>query len=255
MEKPKLTVSRGPDGFGSQFLSIVSGIAYAKRYNLEYLHTPLQQIKLADKPFAQNLELDRANKLIEQILKNLNIKTRTNENCKMALHFHDVIRTEGCGYFYNEELFKILQDAYPKETYPIEFKNKHIIAIHIRRGSDITKQSEPTRWIDSNIYDDLINELINIYPNSEIHTFSWNDPNLKERKQLIKHVVNSGERFIDDFNMLVHSDILVVGSSSFSMVAGMFNKNIVICDEIIHQVTNPIPPNWINNFKEIFKGK
>ena len=39
---------------------------------------------------------------------------------------------------------------------------------------------------------------------------------------------DGGKEFLSDFNALVHADILLVGSSTFSTSAGFFNKNLVL---------------------------
>ena len=54
---------------------------------------------------------------------------------------------------------------------------------------------------------------------------------------------------------LVHADILVVGSSTFSISAGMFNKNMVLCDKAICRLyrswATPFPSKWQSQFKSI----
>jgi hypothetical protein len=97
--------------------------------------------------------------------------------------------------------------------------------------------------------------LLSKYPNAKIHIFSWTDPKLEiYSHNIIYHIVNSGERFIDDFNCLVHADILIAGSSAFSISAGMFNKNTTIINDNIHKLSYmyaPVPLSWIQNSIDI----
>jgi hypothetical protein len=97
--------------------------------------------------------------------------------------------------------------------------------------------------------------LLSKYPNAKIHIFSWTDPKLEiYSNNIIYHIVNSGERFIEDFNCLVHADILIAGSSAFSISAGMFNKNITIINDNIHKLSYmyaPVPSSWIKNSIDI----
>ena len=84
----------------------------------------------------------------------------------------------------------------------------------------------------------------------EIFPFELRDEDIEE---IIYHISNDGGFFLDDFNGLVYSDLLVIGSSSFSMSAGLFNKGIVICNEELFKCTDPIPTQWIDNYNKILK--
>jgi hypothetical protein len=133
---------------------------------------------------------------------------------------------------------------------PLADSTKTNIAIHIRRGGDIKENDKEHRWVDSSVYNNLIIRLSKIIQNAHFHIFSWGNPELNvEVENLTYHTVNSGEKFIDHFNSLVHSDILVVGSSTFSISAGFFNKNKVICHESLCKLNKtPIPQQWIHNY-------
>lgn len=68
----KISVSRGLDGFGSQFLSVVSCMIYAKKYNMEYVHQPFSGIKLVGMNNFTNIP--KLNGFINNIVFNLGYK-------------------------------------------------------------------------------------------------------------------------------------------------------------------------------------
>lgn len=261
-----ITIRRGNDGFGSQLFSIISGLAYCVKNNCQYTHSQIDNIKLIDKDEFQNDELSKSNSMINEIISNLGMDSKRTD-CQVYPFLHNHIFDTGVDEFFTEEFIKLLNDSY-KCSKPELFKNdKFNVAIHIRRGDDIPTTTNPNfvdfqqnyneRWIKSEVYDELILELNKKISNVMFHIFSWNDPKLTVSLPNIKyHTVTNGEKFIDDFNLLVHSDLLVVGSSTFSISAGFFNSNKVICHESLCKLPKtPIPSMWINNYNKILKDE
>jgi hypothetical protein len=245
-----LTIKRGNDGFGSQLFSIISGISYCENKGIKYLHSKIENIKLVDKESFQNEEIPILNDVINQIIINMGFDFYNGENCEIKPFLHDVIFDDGVDNYFTDNLLTKLNLSYIHD-YPIMYdSNLTNIAIHIRRGDDINEEDKSYRWIDSLIYDNLIIELNGIIENPHFHIFSWGNPNLSITiPNITYHTVNSGEKFIEHFNCMVHSDILVVGSSTFSISAGFFNKNKVICHESLCKLyKTPIPTQWINNY-------
>ena len=256
-----ITIKRGNDGFGSQLFSIISGIAYAEVMNLNYLHSEIENIKLVNDINFQNLELNKCNELINGIIKNLNLKHITDSDLVVVRpFFHDIISKEGVDKYFNEEFLKKLQNSYISNK-PIYYNNNETnIAIHIRRGADILDNDKTHRWINGDLYSKMIIKLNKVYPDAKIHVFSWEQPDLIDfneniKQKLVYHISDNGGVFIEDFNALIHSDILIVGSSTFSLCAGLFNKNLVLCDETIFKLINtPFPTDWIEYFSKILKN-
>lgn len=250
-----INIVRGNDGFGSQLFSIISGIAFSKKNNYQYMHTELQGIKLLDKPDCQNKELDRANKLINDIIINLKLPFKTqNDKCLTRPFFHEEILNFGVEHFYNQSFLDLLSSSYPLSKPSYYSKDATNIAIHIRRGSDIFHPGDiKARIVENDIYENIIRILDKKIKNPIFHIFSWSDPNLNlTQSNIIKHISKSGDVFLDDFNALVHSDILVVGSSTFSISAGFFNKNMVLCDTQLCKLNKtPYPTIWNDNFKRM----
>ncbi len=256
-----ITIKRGDDGFGSQLFSVISGIAYAEFANLNYLHSEIENIKLVGVDAPQNFELKKCNELINGIIENLNLRHKTNNDTAIVRpFFHDVIFKEGVDKYFNEEFLKKLQNSYISKRPDYYEGNKTNIAIHIRRGADIMDNDRTHRWIEGDLYNEIIIKLNKTYPDAIIHIFSWNKPDLADFEEsisskLVYHTSDRGDVFVDDFNALVNSDILVVGSSTFSLSAGLLNKNLVLCDGDIFKLANtPFPTSWINNYKKTIKN-
>lgn len=247
-----ITIRRGDDGFGSQLLSILSGIAYSKINNHTYYHSPIENIKLVGNDINQNKEIPLINEFLDAFIKNLNIKYNTYDKyCIVRPFFHSEILENG-EIYYNKNFTNYINSAYPLPKPEYYNNNKHNIAIHIRRGDDILEKDMAVRWIDSEVYDNIIEKIKIKYPNSQIHIFSWRDPKIKNKDNIIFHTSESGDTFLSDFNGLVWSDILIVGSSTFSIAAGLLNKNTVAIDNSIYKLKAMyIPKFWYETFKEI----
>jgi hypothetical protein len=253
-----ITVNRGNDGFGSQLMSIISGLAYAKTNNLNYLHTPIQEIKLLDKDTFQNTDLNESNILVNNIIKKLGYLNYTGvEDCSSKPFYHDIIYKEGADKYYTDLFLNELKMAYEKEP-PSYYNNNFNIGIHIRRGKDIFNDNDiNARIIPNKIYEKTINILQKIYAEAKIHIFSWTDPKLNINTNNVEfHISDTGDKFLNDFNALVHSDILFVGSSTFSISAGFFCKGIVVCGEQFCKLNDtPLPTKWKTNYKMIIENE
>lgn len=120
-----------------------------------------------------------------------------------------------------------------------KFKNKINIAIHIRvynemddKGADNNYEKGLTTrfYLDSSFYIRLINKLKDLYKDSEIHIFSQNkyfDIRYKDLRKLEYLNFHLDMDNFATFHHLCKADVLVLGLSSFSHLAGYYNKNIV----------------------------
>jgi hypothetical protein len=248
-----LTIKRGPDGFGSQLFSIISGILYSNYKNYKYYHTKIENIKLVDKVSYQNDEIILANKLIDNFINNMGYESLLDKQCDTLPFTHDLIFDEGSELFFTESIMDKLKNSYFFDS-KTNFDNEKInVAVHIRRGNDVLESDKTFRWIESSVYDDLIYKINSKIENVHFYVYSWNEPNLSINiPNLTYKTVESGNRFIDDFHELVNSNILVVGSSTFSISAGFFNKGMVICDNTLCKLhKTPIPQKWKENFNKL----
>lgn len=121
----------------------------------------------------------------------------------------------------------------------LQFKNKMNIAIHIRVYSEMDDSCDNYNYhnaktarfyLDANFYIKLINKLKDIYKNAEFHIFSQNNYFDVRYKDLRKLEFLNFHLNMDNFATFHHlckADVLVLGTSSFSHIAGFYNKNII----------------------------
>lgn len=251
-----ITVRRGRDGFGSQLYAIIIGYIATQHINKKYYYSNFSDLTVPLRNNSINL-----NNLLESLMKNLNIENvltkNINESCLQIQLPYACVNQDS---FLKNNLKK-LQDAWPLKK-PNYLENNHNICIHVRRGIDVNK-NDKHRWQDSSFYENMLKILFSKYPNSKIHIFSWGDPGLShiENKNLIIHN-SDGYDFVDDYNALVHTDILVVAGSTYSISAAFFNKNLVLCSNDIVKFNSPdsmnckkapFPIDWENNYNKILK--
>lgn len=253
-----ITTQDNGDGFGSQCLARIAGIVYANYHNLNYVHFPINKIILEDNPSQSRCaELENVNILLDSIMRNFGVACITDLDSSVKIdtydrvNFYNEINSNPKQYF-TQEIVDKFKNSYHQNC-PEYYKNEKLnISIHIRRGNDI-RSEDFFRYVESDIYDDIIEKLLKKYENSIIHIFSWNDPQIKVQSDRITyHITDDGGEFMSHFNGLVHADILLVGASTFSICAGFFNKNIVLYNKKISRMhVNPFIPVWENNYYEI----
>lgn len=132
-----------------------------------------------------------------------------------------------------------LYDQANKDRPLIYNENKINIAIHIRVYSDLDNTCDnynyhngitPRFYLTSDYYIKLIEKLKDKYDNAEFHIFSQEKYFDVRYKDLRKIPYLNFHLTMDNFSTFHHlckADVLVLGSSSFSHVAGFYNKNDV----------------------------
>jgi hypothetical protein len=206
------TVKGKTDGFGSQYQSILSGIAYCAYKNYVYIHTPLTTLD-------HNGDLGRANEFMGINSYNSSIK------CNIVVPYEQIVHySETPSIYYTDAVLEFIRTQYFKNKKPqIEIPD---IAIHIRRG-DVTKNKNTERYTDNNYYKELIKKIKIKYPTYTITIFSegkyedFIELGLKE-----KHFRLNTDLF-ETFHSLVCAKVLIQSFSSFSYCAGLINKNTV----------------------------
>jgi len=253
------------EGVGSQYHKIITLYAVAKKNNIKYIHIPIQIGHNYDndvqwdekwdhmfnfKKLSYNHEIDINNIVKEFTTDNypFQLILQENNDNKLYFYFHTFKIFDANPQYYLKDIQQEIIDAYDdnnKNRKLIFDKNKTSIAIHIRVYNDYDDVCENiTSFITSNknssiryyftceMYEILISKLKQDYPNSDIHIFSQ----LKYfdiKYQQLRNIPNITIHFddIDLFNTFHHlckADVLVMGLSSFSIVAAFYNKNTVI---------------------------
>ena len=263
------------EGVGAQYQRIICMLAIAKYHNLKYIHTPIKIghnynnddnwsqkwdnmfniIKLSNN---NDVDIDKLDKVYNHKL-----------DCKII---NNIVTTTNILYYLHDpyELYDTNTNSYLSsiqnsiiETYDeinnsrtlIYNKNKINIAIHIRVYNDYDNNGEYSNYINNiscrfiftcDKYEKLINELKDKYLDADIHIFSQvkyfdlKYKKLRDISNLIFHFDDLDN--FDTFHHLCKADVLVLGTSSFSMLAGFYNKNTVI---YLPYISPPSLNSWI----------
>ncbi len=267
------------EGTGAQYQRIVSLISIAKKHNLKYIHIPIKIghnynndpewnekwdkmfniKKLANNDEVDYLSLD--NKItkfthditLEQLLKD------NENNTNIFYYFCSLFSIfDSNPEYYLSCVQKDIIDAYDEVNSTrklIYDKNKTNIAIHIRVFNEcdieeyyqnfLNNKSERF-YMNADRYIAYINILKINYPNADIHIFSQKESfnihftKMRELKDIKLHFDDLDT--FDTFHHLCKADVLCLGTSSFSILAGIYNKNTVIHIPYYHP---PYLKSWL----------
>ena len=228
-------------GAGAQVQRILSLFLLSQKYNLGYVHNGF----ITDEHgFSQEI-LDGFNHLIELYDYN---KRDFDEIIHMN-HFNgevlslvqnepkkdkDILIVIPGAHFHIDSNPSLLDDLFPvKFSWIDENLNPETqVAIHIRRGYDVTKTVNADRFVDASVYFEYIKELRKVLTTKpyKIHIFSKKE--IAEELQAIDIdsdiVLHIEEDVIETFKFLVNCDILFAGRSSFSYSAAMLRRKGVV---------------------------
>jgi len=222
------TIQDKNDGFGSQYHSIMSGIAYCKFKKYNYIHTPFKKIQ-------HNGDVKSLNNFIGiPILPNRNnIHIDISEK-----HLDEVHWSVNPSKYYTDEVIEIFKKYYYSTPKP-DIDNIDI-AIHIRRG-DVTS-SIKNRYTSNSYYNKIIKFLNSKYPNYKINIFSEGILNDFDELKGNNISFKLNKSIEETFHSLVKAKILVIAKSSFSYSAAILNSNEIYYINFHHKPLN----NWKN---------
>ena len=280
MRKDISTVKRH-DGFGCHLYWTIAAINWAKNNNMEFKFTKLPTSYEDHKKGIEgtgvvyeweynNLfgkeDMNKINDLFCKVIKSIEIESAERDlkclNLGLKENIRKMIRSKKNEYFdksINQDCasaFKSLTDK------PSIYLNNHLnIAIHIRRGKDLTGQTprnknhtNSKRWVKGEYYDLILDRLKKI-ENVKIHIFSQSDSLInqkwKQDKDIVFHTIEFGSgKFYDHWEKMVYSDILILSPSTYSHSAGLFNTGKVILLKDSYKMFPLSPKEWkLNNIK------
>jgi len=207
------------DGFGGQYMGIISIYCYCLTLGGEYIHKNIKYILSESSINHDHNKDNNNNKLLTKINELIGIPENKNISNNIKTHILSVYLNPD-KYFTDNNLDVIKQ-------YYKGYKNTlNQISIHIRRGN-VNNHSYPERYTSNQRYIDIINILLkkyeyNIFIYSEGETSDFNDLLLNDR---IKLKLN--EDIVKTHTELVNSKILVISKSTFSYSSALLNNNIV----------------------------
>lgn len=250
------------DGIGSQIQAKLSGLAYCHKNTnsnpkFVYLHTPLnnvghingQQTKALEKFFnieEQELHLQQINNgtIPVSMIPNFNIDKINNVQSTeiiSTLFCNDQVESINPSYYYTQQFRDLIRQRYfntPKPDLGRSPGTYHI-ALHLRRG-DVQKQSHPNRWVENYEYVQVMSNIISRYRRTntstpiEFHVYSQGYPTdfselLKcaNTSQKVTVTLHLNELLEHTIHGMVIADELIMGRSSFSYVAALYNNGIV----------------------------
>jgi hypothetical protein len=129
---------------------------------------------------------------------------------------------------FNLDFIKMLHNNAKKNFSKIKLdKNDFVVSIHIRRGDVKQDNKWFFRYVSDEYYLKILNAIIKIKPNAKIYLFSDGNENFKEFEK-IGCTLKINSDIVEAWNYFIQSDILIMGSSSFSIVPGIYNINGVV---------------------------
>lgn len=256
------------EGVGAQYQRILCLLAIARRHNLKYIHQKItihhnydNDSKWDDKwdkffnvsKLSYHGKIEAPNNIIKyENIDNNALTEIINSNNIYSIRLPFNVVDLAPDYYYKAIQDDVI-DVYDKANTnrKLMYTNDKIsIALHIRAYNDCDDVGCKTfdnsfRYpISCDEYYKLITKLKRIYNNAEIHIFS--QKTFDEKYSLLRDIpdlnIHLDSDTFDTFHHLCKADILVMGTSSFSYLAGIYNKKSVIYYTFWH----PPLDNWIN---------
>jgi hypothetical protein len=241
-KKQMYTIKGQGDGFGSQYQSVMSGIAFSELNNYVYVHTPFATME-------HNVDVDKLNTFIGINNNHLPADDLLSPDIIIQSYADNVHWSDNPSIYYTDNVKQKIRGFYNSTPKPVI--EDIDIAIHIRRGdvntcvangcSDFAK-----RFTDNAKYITLIQALKIHFPTKKIHIFS--EGNLEDFKEfgLSEENFKLNLDVIETFHSLVCAKILVIANSSFSYSSAILNDNIVYyMDDFLRFWHKPLN-NWLN---------
>jgi len=211
------TIAGRDDGFGAQYQALMSGIAYSKFKNYNYIHTPLYIVGASAKSSGHGASATELNDFIGIP----NYPSKCNIDIT-EVHSEYVHSSNNPSKYYTDSIITLLRNYYYSTSKPVI--GNIDIAIHIRRGDVILEMLE-ARYTSLSYYNKIIKFLNYKYPLYNIVIFS--EGNIKDFNKLngknISFKLNKS--ITETFHSLVSAKILVMAKSSFSYSAAILNSN------------------------------
>jgi hypothetical protein len=247
------------EGIGAQYQRIVALLAIAKRHNIKYIHIPIKvghnynndpewdekwDNMFNIKKLANNIDLKTLENNYSIFTDFSNEKILNDDETKLYHYLSPFNIFDNNPDYYLSNIQNDIITVYNEINLSrklIYDKNKINIAIHLRvfnknddieNYEDYIKNKNARHYMTCDMYITYINTLKNKYPNSDIHIFSQRDT-FDIHYTKLYNIENIKIHFddldtFDTFHHLCKADVLVMGSSSFSILAAFYNKNTII---------------------------
>lgn len=229
-----LTIHGKTDGFGAQYLAIMSGIAYCASKQLVYVHTPFKVMEHGVDVAAMNAFVGIPS--VQQKSKtsmSLNetvwepFTNYTQPNIKRLPLVEQVHYGVSPSLFYTLDVRRLLQSYYYSSPKP---KIQIGVAIHIRRGD--VDRSSGWRFTSNDTYKQCISAIETNYPSLNIYIFSEGHP---DDFTGLRATLCLNTDIQETFHSLVCAQVLVMSKSTFSYTSAILNDNTVYYMDFCHK--------------------
>jgi len=252
-----------PDGMGAQYQRIIGIIGIANYYNYIYVHNPIIKMAHLDTDdYLVNIEnyfqimnnYSNVNSIVYDNIYEENSPAvdtlinydSKNKDKKILIKICFPYSICDANPIIYEKVMPRLRSLIIDKNLPFYNNDKTIkIAIHVRRG-DVKLNVNGDRYTSINDIIKIIKFLRNKYTNCTFYIFTQIDETNKNEFDIFNNdntvKIKANEDQLLTMKHLINADILVMCKSSFSYIAGCYNKNIVYYESFWH---NPLS-NWIN---------
>jgi hypothetical protein len=266
-------INNESDGMGAQYQRIIGIIAIANYYNYKYVHSPIIHMEHIDNigyldkieqffqiinnyPNVNSFKYDNIYEEFDPSNETLINYNEQSTNKNILIKIQHPYKICDMNPFVYKKVMPILSDMIINKYLPFyKNDNKIKIAIHVRRGN-VDNQTYNDRYTSLNDIINVINSLKIKYHNCSFYIFTQIDEKNKNEFDIFNNdktiQIKANEDQLLTLNHLINADILVMCKSSFSYIAGLYNRNIVYYFDFWH---SPLD-NWINikklNYSEEF---
>jgi hypothetical protein len=253
--------ARSDDGAGAQIHSILSIMLFAKKFNLQYLHNPLNELahskddarewptkwetffSLGNGETPLDSYVHKKSKL--RSIKFIGLLNKRAHTIFQVPNCHSYTDLFSDDYRLMVDNFKAKYYLTPKTSL---FQRTDIlnIAIHIRRGDVVSAGDRYNRYTPNDVLIDRLNVITKTLDKEnkvyQVNIFS--EGKVSDFNEFSKY---STTFFLEEdefktFHSLVKADILLMAKSSFSYLAALLNEGIIFYEPFWHR---PLC-NWLN---------
>lgn len=263
------------DGVGAQAMAKFSAMCVARAYGMEYVHVPFENLAHAELPNREwdaaweqllgmhegNARLDPEHRHVVGLGEFIETPSLWREKVVIAdRHFHafcELAPVHGSG------VAGKLRAAFARHRPPEAPNGVCRVGVHVRRGdvrkgdADTQHRFAPNHHVAS-ILRQVAEAVVDAGLKPEIHLHSNGTVDeLREFDAFPGLEYHAGSPAIETFVSLATSDVLIGTRSDFSMLAGVYNGGIVVCDP---RHRTPLP-EWLradsarNGFKNTLQER
>lgn len=258
-----ITYNGGWDGAGAQIHSQISILLFAHLFNMTYLHKPLTNIehfkgdrKDWSNKWEQFFSIGKGEKRFDSE-KIEDLKKVSPKISPLIWKKKDMVyQVSNCHNFtdlFPEYYYSIIGElkkkfnSSPKEIFGNKFSKKNFltICVHIRRG-DVNIHNQLNRFTSNQFIHRKLTLIISLMKQLgiEYELYIFSERIKEEFKELFDLGANLrlNENEFTTLNSLVNADIFFMAKSSFSFIAGLLNRGIVLYEPYWHEKL----PHWID---------